>query len=208
MGCSLRPARVAPECRDLRYVAANETYARIAGLPLGEIIGRPIIEVMGDFTVILPFIERVLAGERVEYETEIPLRYSAERSLYHVVYVPDRSADGSVIGWIGCVADITSSKQAEARLAERNAQLDLAGKIARIGRFTYDHATGKLQVSPGFAAIYGLPEGTLEISRDDWRALVDPDDLPRLDAAARRHAYGIGRGDSSSGDALTKPNFP
>jgi len=29
----------------------------------------------------------------------------------------------------------------EARLAERNAQLNLAGKIARIGSFTYDHAS-------------------------------------------------------------------
>ena len=72
----------------------------------------------------------------------------------------------------------------EARLAERNAQLDLAGKIARIGSFTYDHATQKLQLSPGCTAIYGLPEGTLEISREDWRALVHPDDLQRLDAGS------------------------
>src|SRR5262245_30789847 len=74
----------------------------------------------------------------------------------------------------------------EARLAERNAQLDLAGKIARIGSFTYDHASQKLQLSPGCAAIYGLPEGTLEISREDWRAMVHPDDLQRLDAVTRR----------------------
>src|SRR5262245_9109386 len=74
----------------------------------------------------------------------------------------------------------------EARLAERNAQLDLAGKIARIGSFTYDHASQKLQLSPVCAAIYGLPEGTLEISREDWRAMVHPDDLQRLDAVTRR----------------------
>ena len=50
----------------------------------------------------------------------------------------------------------------------------------------YDHGTKKLQLSPGCAAIYGLPEGTLEISREDWRARVHPDDLPSLDAVARR----------------------
>jgi PAS domain-containing protein len=33
--------------RDLRYLRVNETYATIAGLPAGEIIGRPIVEVMG-----------------------------------------------------------------------------------------------------------------------------------------------------------------
>ena len=128
--------------RDLRYLRANETYATIVGLPLGEIIGRPIVEVMGEaaFAVIRPYIERVLAGERVEYECMVPLKGVAS-SFFHVVCVPDLDPDGSVIGWIACVSDITFGKQAEARIAERNAQLELAGKVARIGRFTYDHAT-------------------------------------------------------------------
>jgi PAS domain-containing protein len=34
--------------RDLRYLRANETYATIVGLPLVEIIGRSIVEVMGE----------------------------------------------------------------------------------------------------------------------------------------------------------------
>jgi PAS domain S-box-containing protein len=173
--------------RDLRYLRANDTYATIIGLPLSEIIGRSIAEVMGEsaFTTIRPYIERVLAGERVEYECVVVLNKREEGSFFRVVCVPDRDLDGSVIGWIACVADITSSKQAEARLAERNAQLDLAGKIARIGSFTYDHATQILQLSPGCAVLYGLPESTLEISRADWRARVHPDDLPRLDGIAR-----------------------
>lgn len=65
--------------RDLRYLRANETYAKIVGLPLG-IIGRPIVEVVGEaaFETIRPCIERVLAGERVEYESVVPLRGSGE----------------------------------------------------------------------------------------------------------------------------------
>jgi PAS domain S-box-containing protein len=174
--------------RDLRYLRANETYAKIVALPLDKIIGRPIVEVVGEaaFETIRPCIERVLAGERVEYESVVPLERGAENSFFRVVAVPDRDPNGSVIGWIACVADITSSKQAETRLAERNAQLDLAGKLAKIGSFTYDHATRKLQLSPGCAALYGLPESTLEISRNEWRALVHPDDLPKLDAKAGR----------------------
>jgi PAS domain S-box-containing protein len=173
--------------RDLYYLGANETYATICGLPLSEIIGRPIVKVMGEaaFSTILPYVERVLTGERVEYETVIPFHYGAEGSYYRVVYVPDRDPNGSIIGWIACIADITASKQAELRAADRNTQLDLAGKIAKIGTFTYDHATQKLQLSPGCAAIYGLPENTQEISTQHWRGLVHPDDLPRLDAIAR-----------------------
>jgi PAS domain S-box-containing protein len=94
-------------------------------------------------------------------------------------------ATGGLSGAINMLVDIGDHKRAETRLAERNAQLDLAGKIARIGSFTYDDATQKLQLSAGCAAIYGLPEGTLEISRKDWRALVHPDDLRRLDVVTR-----------------------
>src|SRR5262245_24402367 len=93
---------------------------------------------------------------------------------------------GRLNGAVNMLVDISDRKHTEARLAERNAQLDLAGKVARIGSLTYDQATETLQLSSGCAAIYGLPEGTLQISRKDWRALVHPDDLPRLDAIARR----------------------
>src|SRR5215510_11837188 len=93
---------------------------------------------------------------------------------------------GRLTGAVNMLVDISDRKHTEARLAERNDQLDLAGKVARIGSLTYDQATEKLQLSSGCAALYGLPEGTLQISRRDWRALVHPDDLPRLDAIARR----------------------
>jgi PAS domain S-box-containing protein len=99
---------------------------------------------------------------------------------------PLLDATGRLTGAINMLVDISDHERAEARPAKRNAQLDLAGKVARIDSFTYAHATQKLQLSPGCAAIYGLPEGTLEISREDWRALVHPDDLRRLEAIIRR----------------------
>src|SRR5262249_13433367 len=97
-----------------------------------------------------------------------------------------RKLDGAIDYFLSVIEDITDRKLAETCLAERNAQLDLAGRIARIGSFMYDHGTKKLQLSPGCAAIYGLPEETLEISREDWRARGHPADLPQLDIIARR----------------------
>ena len=75
-------------------------------------------------------------------------------------------------------------------MAERNAQLALAGKIALVGTLTFELGSGKMQVSPGYAAIHGLPEGTVETSRADWRARVHPDDLPRLEAILRQDIEG------------------
>src|SRR5215471_11597886 len=56
--------------RDLRYLLVNAAYAKLVGLTVDQIIGRPIIDVMGNeaFEVNRPYVDRVLRGERVEYE--------------------------------------------------------------------------------------------------------------------------------------------
>jgi PAS domain S-box-containing protein len=94
----------------------------------------------------------------------------------------DRGAPAQLFG---VTRDVTLSKLGEQALAERNTQLALAGKVGLIGSFALDIATGRMQVSPGYAAIHGLPEGTLETTRADWRARVHPDDLPCVMACLR-----------------------
>jgi PAS domain S-box-containing protein len=93
---------------------------------------------------------------------------------------------GALIGGVNMLVDITERKQADNVLAERNTQLALAGKVGLVGTFSYDLASGKMQVSAGYATIHGLPEATLETSRADWRAHVHPDDLPELDVQLER----------------------
>jgi PAS domain S-box-containing protein len=77
-------------------------------------------------------------------------------------------------------------RQHEAALAERDAHLALAGKTALVGSYVFDINTGRMQVSAGYAAIYGLAEATEEFARDEWQARVHPEDLGRLDT--RRNA--------------------
>src|SRR5262245_19917362 len=97
----------------------------------------------------------------------------------------------------GLTRDITERKQAELALAERNTQLALAGKAGLVATFAYDVKTERVQISEGYAAIYGFPEGTTEIARSQWRALVLPDDLERLESlrnqafADRQREYGL-----------------
>ena len=93
---------------------------------------------------------------------------------------------GKPVGLRGVTRDITDRKRSEQALAERDTQLALAGKVALVGCFTFDLDTGRMQISPGYAAIHGLPEGTRESWRADWRSRVHPDDLPRLEANLQR----------------------
>jgi len=95
---------------------------------------------------------------------------------------------GAPVRILGNNIDITERKRAEHALAERNAQLELASEAVRVGSYTYDNLAGLMNLSPACAAIYGLPVNTTQITKNQWRALVHPEDLPRLDVE-RRHAF-------------------
>jgi PAS domain S-box-containing protein len=84
-----------------------------------QIIGRPIIDVIGTkaFEVKRPYIERVLRGERVEYEEEVPFAAGGPRFL-HVVYEPWFDNQGRVPGWIASVSDITDLRRTTKALRE------------------------------------------------------------------------------------------
>src|SRR5215813_2883230 len=95
------------------------------------------------------------------------------------------------LSYWGCLAalivkisrDIRERQESELALAERNAQLALAGRAARVGNYTYDVNKGVMQVSEGYAAIHGLPEGTTETLYSEWRERVHPDDLLRAEGS-------------------------
>ncbi len=90
--------------RDLRYLSANRSYAELLGKPLDRIVGHSLPEVMGDaaFEVVRPYIDRVLARERVEYEAEIPFAGVGVRRV-HAVCIPGLDIRGAVCGWVAVI---------------------------------------------------------------------------------------------------------
>ena len=69
----------------------------------------------------------------------------------------------------------------DAAIAERDAQLALAGKSALVGTYVLNVNTGRAQISAGYSALHGLPVNTEEGGRDEWMAQVHPKDRARLD---------------------------
>ena len=105
--------------RDLRYRSANSAYAHLVGLPLDQIIGRTMGEVIGETALaeIQPYLERALTGEHIEYELELPLAGRGTRWI-HVICTPESDTFGHVVGWVSSVSDITERKRVENALRE------------------------------------------------------------------------------------------
>src|SRR5262249_49492613 len=102
-----------------------------------------------------------------------------------------RDSQGTPVGLLGVTRDVTVRKRIENALAERNAQLGMAGRAALVGSYTYDVNKGTMQISEGYAAIHGLPLGTTEASYNEWRTRVHPDDL-KMAEGTRDRAFANG----------------
>lgn len=100
--------------RDFRYLWANQSLSDLLQVPLAEIVGRPISEVLGEeaFQTLLPHFQDVLAGRKVSYEEELVYR-GLERKWISATYTPTFDASGAPDGWVAVVSDITDRKREE-----------------------------------------------------------------------------------------------
>jgi len=91
--------------------------------------------------------------------------------------VPSRDAAGQTVKWFGTCTDIDDLKRAEQEARSARERLALAVKVGRSGTFEWDIRDNLTIWTPEFEELYGLPAGTFGGRREDWEALVLPEDL-------------------------------
>jgi PAS domain S-box-containing protein len=167
--------------RDLRYQFVNKAYADFLGLPREQIQGSLIETILGPraLAAILPRIERVLRGETVEYEEEVPFDRPGPRWVL-ARYVPNFDGAGQVQGWYASVQDITPRKQAEEKLRESEALFRTLGEAVPDFLWMADADGRPIYQNPAWRKYVGLTHD--ELARRGWEALHHPDDVPRLRA--------------------------
>ncbi|MBN3898567.1 MAG: PAS domain S-box protein [Nostoc sp. NOS(2021)] len=113
-----------------RYRFNNRAYEEWFGHPAAEIYGKHLWEVVGEsaYQVFRPYVEQVLAGEQVTFESQIPYKDGGTRYI-NAIYVPQFNKQGIVEGYAALITDISEQQaalrdrnQAEAALRESEAR--------------------------------------------------------------------------------------
>lgn len=104
--------------RDERYRFVNRTLHDWTGLDPQDVIGLTVRETIGEsaYAERAPAFQRVLAGESVTLESD-GMQRDPER-IVKTLFVPDRLADGSIVGIYGLSTDVTETRQMERQLKE------------------------------------------------------------------------------------------
>lgn len=172
------PALISYVDGDLKYRFVNRRYREFYGMPEEEIVGRSMADLQGEptFAQLKPMIDRVLAGEAVEFEHRFNPR--AGQSFWAIVsYIPDREQPGQPVrGFFVCKNIVTALKEVEQRF-------DRAVRGTTDGIWDWNIDAGKVYYSPKFAELLGIDAEQTELVKADVDRMIHPDDLAAVNSA-------------------------
>ena len=155
---------------------------RLYGYSAAETTGQPISMLIPSERddEMLTILQRVTQGEAMEsYETRRRRKDGSEIDIALTVS-PITNDRGTIIGSSRIARDISARIAAEETLWRSEEQLRLAQSAAHVGIWDWDVRSNRLFWTSEMTKLYGLDEAVQ--SYEEWRALVHPDDLARLEA--------------------------
>jgi len=123
------PALIAYLSNEEKFVFCNAEHYKWFGISPKEAIGMTPADIFDNHVLqeIQPYLERVLEGEQVTFEIQIPHRLKGLR-ICNMTLIPHAVEDRTIVGFCVLATDVTESKRAEAIEEEKNQQLSRALK--------------------------------------------------------------------------------
>jgi len=161
----------------------NEAYAEILG-DRGPALGKPGREIWADaWDRIQPNAERALAGETIFFRAEPRMlrRGGREEPVWLTFgYNPILGEDGRPAGVFGTVTAVSRDASVEDRIRESEERFRLIADAAPVPMWVTKLDRKRSFVNRAYVEFMGV---TYEEAVDyDWRAIIHPDDAPRIQA--------------------------
>src|SRR5450830_81299 len=147
--------------RDLRFLYVNPTLEKTLGQPAATLIGLRPVERYPDSLVMHEYqkvLEQVVkTGQAAEY-LMISGQDSFGRTLYDNINIaPEFAVDGSVQGIIVIGRDLTSTRQLEMKIAERERELHALIENTPDVIIRYDISCRRTWINQNYERVYGNP---------------------------------------------------
>lgn len=153
---------------EFRYLRVNATYEEWFGIPANRILGRKAPDIIGKkaWRIVQPYFERALAGERVNFDQQIPYGHGEPRWV-QASYIPSADGAGKIKGVVVHVVDVTDRKLTEKKIASLNQSLErrieemhVIFNTVPIGLSIADDSGGyNIRGNPALERMLGLPNG-------------------------------------------------
>jgi diguanylate cyclase (GGDEF)-like protein/PAS domain S-box-containing protein len=116
-----------------RYLTVNDTFARMLGLPVEELVGLSCADLVHpeDLSVDCAQFEEMAAGTRTRYQREKRMRHADGAWIWVRMAASAVASNGSPSFLIGHVEDVTARRAVEAELARRALYDPLTGLANR-----------------------------------------------------------------------------
>ncbi|MDP1688125.1 ATP-binding protein [Hydrogenophaga sp.] len=170
-----------------RITWVNAAYTRITGWTLEECVGRRPGELLhGPDTCkqSLTQLGIMLCQAEAVHEFEL-LNYKRSGEAYWVSLniQPIRDTTGSLTGYVSIQTDITERKHRELLTADLQKRLEVAQRLARLGRIELDEGTGQSRWTSEIFRILGRESDTKDRGAKDFMACAHPNDSETLQGA-------------------------
>lgn len=159
-----------------RYRFNNKAYEDWFGRPATDVYGKSLQEVLGEsaYEAIYPYVETVLSGHKVTFESKIPYRDAGTRYI-NATYVPQFGDRGDIEGFVALVSDITEHKHLENNLRQSEARFRRLVESNIIGVFFPDLEGNIFEGNDAFLQMVGYTRADLHQGKLNWKTMSPPE---------------------------------
>jgi len=186
--------------RSLAMIYVNEEYARWFGTAPERLVGKTLVDVYGeqDCARFMPFVERVLRGERVQYQRMLRTPYGFDE-WRTICLTPWHNSQGAIDGFITTALDVHELQVTMNALRAANQRLSSHIENSPLAVLEMDHKLQLLHCSQRAVQLMGW----LHVAGLEGRLLTDLLDPASMDDSLQLALSRLKSGEESQNRAET-----